>query len=87
MSQHLYLALRKLRYYASKAFGKQTQATERQALDSTAHVDSTVVYCVSRVDVPGTYIWRCASCATMPAKHLVKQTQPRKDGRWIVQHT
>ena len=71
----------------TKPFGKQTQATERRALDSTAHVDSTVVYCMSRVDVPGTHIWRCASCATMPAKHLGNRRRPRKNRRWIVQHT
>ena len=59
----------------TKPFGKQTQATERRALDSTAHVDSTVVYCMSRVDVPGTQIWHRASCATMPAKPFGKQTQ------------
>ena len=59
----------------TKPFGKQTQATERRALDSTAHVDSTVVYCMSRVDVPGTQIWHRASCATMSSKALGNQTQ------------
>ena len=71
----------------TKPFGKQTQATERRALDSTAHVDSTVVYCMSRVDVPGTQIWHCASCATMSAKHLGTRRRPRGDGRWTAQHT
>ena len=47
-----FLALRKLRYYVSKALGNQTQATRRRALDSTAHADFFITPCSSCVAFP-----------------------------------
>ena len=76
----------KLRYMPTKPFGNQTQATERRALDSTANVDSTVVYCMSRVVVPGTHIWRWRKLRDYVSKALGNQTQAT-DGRWTARRT